>query len=890
MCIPKGLKLTDIMAQVKHVIKNGIVNLKQAVSGRKTGINVSLYEYVDEEDKPQDEYIFKNNGASSLSYGADDRKTETVAIESKYGHEGSWSNTPFTCTSKPNWANVTESDSSISVTVSGNSDYQQRSGSIVLTQTYSSKTIEISINQAASEYVEPSDTYVFEVSTTTVNADYNETSAGPVSITSTKNGGFLDFEISSQPDRWATCTLVKNNTTGGTMNISLTENDSYIQRSTNVTLRQDETGDTKTVRIVQEADVYVPPVSTYDFYATPSSVSKDADDTSEEVINITSTKDGSHLDWIVESQPESWVTYHENVSGDKLTISFSENDSTSQRSTSISLKQNETNRSITIDLTQLGKEQEVETTYHFTISPQTGSYPYNGGINNFTITSYSNTGGVRAGQSWRYDSGAAEWVDEYKHNGTGETDSFNIKVLANNTHEERRCTLLFRQEGSSSLTCSVTITQAGAPEDVYVFNADPKIFNFTYNDSEKKVSNITSTKNGEPCDWEIHTTNTFGYLHCTKVGNTVEITMDENNTEAERDQIITLNQLNGSDKATDIVVKQDYNHSPNPTYKFTATPTDVYLEFNGSQKEVTVVSSKKTLGTSDSAVEWSAKPNDSWCKVSQEGQTLKVTADENSSSESRKTTITLTQEESEDTLTVNVTQEGQGDKTFVISATPTEFGSKGGSCSVTVTDDYGDDDPWSFTTENQDAEHELQQGGTGTETQEFTLSAISGDPQTVHDNEFTITATRANGKQESSTVTIKQWADKDRSGFDEDGNTRGYQCNIKYDGTAASGDSLTTTYYSRTGNKIDGFKKRTLQTSSGGATITGFENHPDINIISVMVNWGALDENGVGTLTIVPNFSTYQSWDGITETGHYTETIRNEDGTSLTVSGDIISG
>lgn len=890
MCIPRVLKLTDIMAQVKHIIKNGIVNLKQAVSGRKTGINVSLYEYVDEEDKPQDEYIFNNKGASSLNYGANDQKTETVAIESKYGHEGSWSNTPFTCTSKPNWANVTESDSSISVTVSGNSDYQQRSGSIVLTQTYSSKTIEISITQAASEYVEPSDTYVFEASPTTVNADYDDTSAESVSITSTKNGGFLDFEISSQPDDWATCELVKNNTTGGSMNITLTENESYIQRSTNVTLRQNETGDTKTVRIVQRADVYVPPASKYDFYATPSSLSKDADDTSSSVINITSTKDGGHLDWIVESQPESWVTYHENVSGDKLTISFSENDSTSQRSTSISLKQNETNRSITIDLTQLGKEQEVETTYHFTIAPTSLDYSYAGGERNVVITSYSSTGDVETPHGWKYSSGAESWVESYDRDGSGKTDSFNIKVLANDTHTERRCTLLFRQNSPSTNTCEVTLVQAAAPEDVYVFNATSSPIEFTYNASDSKSSTITSTKNGQPCDWEISTTDVFDWLNYSKSENKVDFSVTkENNTEVVRTQIISLRQLDGSDKVESIVVKQDFNHSTKPTYTFTATPQNVNIGANGNKVDVTVVSKKHILNQDmDQPVTWTAKSDADWCKTNINGQTLEVSANPNTTKESKSTTITLTQSETETKLIVNVTQDGEGDKIFSISADKTEFGSKGGECVITITDEYGQDDPWVFSTEDSDAEHGLQQGGNGSGTDRFTLSEITGEEQALRDKEIVITATRTNGNRESSSVTIKQWAYMDRSGFNEEGGQYGYTCDLTYSGKAAPGSSLTTTYYSRTGNKIDGYKKQVMNGHSGGATITGIDDMTDRGDISIDVSFGNLSDDGVGTLTITPNFASLQDWDDMVQTGHYTLSEKNDKQKTLTVSGDIL--
>lgn len=121
------------------------VYFDQAESGKRDFATLSQDAYV----PPADNYVFTwDDGTTadqpmSLPYQGSSAASDFVVISTKNGSSQSWS-----VSSKPSWVGTSTSGNTLNVTVDANNG-SARSGTIVLTQSGSNKTLRINVSQAA---------------------------------------------------------------------------------------------------------------------------------------------------------------------------------------------------------------------------------------------------------------------------------------------------------------------------------------------------------------------------------------------------------------------------------------------------------------------------------------------------------------------------------------------------------------------------------------------------------------------------------------------------------------------------------------------------------------------------------------------------------------------
>lgn len=121
------------------------VYFDQAESGKRDYATLSQDAYV----PPADNYVFTwddgttTDQSMSLPYQGSSAASDFVVVSTKNGSSQSWS-----VSSKPSWVGTSTSGNTLNVTVDANSG-SARSGTIVLTQSGSNKTLRINVSQAA---------------------------------------------------------------------------------------------------------------------------------------------------------------------------------------------------------------------------------------------------------------------------------------------------------------------------------------------------------------------------------------------------------------------------------------------------------------------------------------------------------------------------------------------------------------------------------------------------------------------------------------------------------------------------------------------------------------------------------------------------------------------
>jgi hypothetical protein len=122
--------------------------------------------------------------------------------------------------SKPSWITTSTTSSKVTISASDNSG-SARSGSVVLTQEDSGKTLTINVSQDA--YV--ADTYVFTITPNTYDASYSNASFIPRTV-STKNGSNIGYSLTSGSTDWVVVD------TTGKITVEILKNTASSTRST----------------------------------------------------------------------------------------------------------------------------------------------------------------------------------------------------------------------------------------------------------------------------------------------------------------------------------------------------------------------------------------------------------------------------------------------------------------------------------------------------------------------------------------------------------------------------------------------------------------------------------------------------------------------------------
>lgn len=345
------------------------VYFTQSESGKRDYATISQSGYV----PPADNYVFTWEDGStsdvSASFPWDFSTNGTAAnipvVSTKNGSSQSWS-----VSSKPSWIATSTTSSKVTISASDNSG-SARSGTIVLTQSGSNKTLRINVSQSA----KPANTYSFEIRKS------NEEYSGKTSITfnnvpakttnwsgdyayrSRKNGEPFDNVSFSTDVSWITTNgkqyTVQHNTSGS-------------PRQGTITLTQAESGLKCYINIYQ-----IEYSATHGMRISPSSISVSSSaqnvnfsvDSYKTVLHSDGSETEESVDYTF-STDSKWFTYYGNTTN-TTSIVITSNITTSQRSATFTLTQVGGKSKGIVTVTQAAGQGGVTDTFTVTPSSQT---------------------------------------------------------------------------------------------------------------------------------------------------------------------------------------------------------------------------------------------------------------------------------------------------------------------------------------------------------------------------------------------------------------------------------------------------------------------------------------------------------------------------------------
>ena len=326
------------------------VYFTQSESGKRDYATISQSGYV----PPADNYVFTWDDGSTSNVIANfpwDFSTNGTAanipvISTKNGSSQSWS-----VSSKPSWITTSTTSSNVTISASDNSG-SARSGTIVLTQSGSNKTLRINVSQDA--YV--ADTYVFTITPNTYAAPYSGASFIPRTV-STKNGSNIGYSLTSGDTDWVVVS------TTGKITVEIMKNTTSSSRSTTLVFTQNESGKTQSIEITQSGQSaeykfgFGP-----DLYLTDSVICSYQGGEFKNYYPIVSTKNGSNQSYYVSHRP-MWVNGYSSGK-----VSVQENTSTAERHDDVILTQDESKKTLTLKVIQRCKPEEYLLIYNSDIS------------------------------------------------------------------------------------------------------------------------------------------------------------------------------------------------------------------------------------------------------------------------------------------------------------------------------------------------------------------------------------------------------------------------------------------------------------------------------------------------------------------------------------------
>lgn len=371
------------------------VYFTQSESGKRDYATISQSGYV----PPADNYVFtwEDGSTSDVStsfpwdFSTNGTATNIPVVSTKNGSSQSWS-----VSSKPSWITTSTTSSKVTISASDNSG-SARSGTIVLTQSGSNKTLRINVSQSA----KPANTYSFEIRKS------NEEYSGKTSITfnnvpakttnwsgdyayrSRKNGEPFDNVSFSTDVSWITTNgkqyTVQHNTSGS-------------PRQGTITLTQAESGLKCYINIYQ-----IEYIATHGMRISPSSihVSSSAQNVNFSVDSYKTVlhSDGSETEESVDytfSTDSKWFTYYGNTTN-TTGIVITSNITTSQRSATFTLTQVGGKSKGIVTVTQAAGQGGVTDTFTVTPSSQTVS-----GNSATAVVNSSSPWTARIGQGTNY--------------------------------------------------------------------------------------------------------------------------------------------------------------------------------------------------------------------------------------------------------------------------------------------------------------------------------------------------------------------------------------------------------------------------------------------------------------------------------------------------------
>lgn len=511
----------------------------------------------------------------------------------------------------------------------------------------------------------------------------------PTSMSFGAGGGSKSFTVSSYKRKVLdgveqsgdTSVSLKSTTISGTgfslsgTTVSASANEGTSNRTGTVTITQNESNKTATISLSQSGDT----ISSYGEWtisvsANPTSVSSSGG-TSRITASAKRTVYWASGDVTEETGNPTLSTNLGSLSSasSPSTLTLGENTSTSSRTATINATHG--GKSATCTVTQSGATPS--TTYTFSINPYKVNVGSSGGSGSVTISSYKTVGSSTYDVDYSIDSSTLpSWASFNKS-----TSTFTIQSTTSTTG--RTAKVYFDQDESGKRDYA-ELTQTGytPPADNYVFTWDDgstssKSESFQATDAVSAAITLVSTKNGSNHPWSV--SSKPSWITTSTTSSKVTISASDNSGSA-RSGTIVLTQ-SGSNKTLRINVSQAaYSATVEWRYKIgfangalsniSIVCRDYHAVNQSSPVTVTFLSykSKYVDGVEDTStrqyLDFSISSSQTWLTVTKKTSSIAnegkfaIVVSENGSASNRTGTITVTQSESQETITCDTTQVG----------------------------------------------------------------------------------------------------------------------------------------------------------------------------------------------------------------------------------------
>lgn len=571
--------------------------------------------------------------------------------------------------------------SGTTVSASANESTSNRTGTVTITQNESNKTATISLSQngdTVSSYGEW--TISVSASPTSVSS-----SGGTSTITAsaTRTVYWVSGDITEETGNPTLSTnLGSLSSSSSPSTLTLGENTSTSSRTATITATHG--GKSATCTVTQSGAT---PSTTYTFSVNPYKVSVDSSGGSGSV-TITSYKTvGSStydVDYSIDSSTlPSWASFNKSTS----TFTIQSTTSTTGRTAKVYFDQDESGKRDYAELTQTGYTPPADN-YVFTwddgsTSDVSANFPWdfsaNGTAANIPVVSTKNG----SSQSWSVSS-KPSWI-------TASTTSSKVTISASdNSGSARSGTIVLTQSGSNN-TLEINVSQAAKPANTYSLEIRKSNEEYsgktsiTFNNVPAKTTNWSgdyayrSRKNGESFDNVSFSTNVSWITV-----NGSSYTVAHNTSGLPRSGTITLTQAESGLKCYIYINQQEYS----PTYGIGVNPSKINISYAIQQVNFSVNSYKTVLHSDGSVTEESVdyvySSNTDWFAPLGTSTTnvTSIAVNSNTSSSERTGTFVLSNEKS--SVTVTVTQAGQGGVTDTFTVTPSSQTVSGNSATAVV--------------------------------------------------------------------------------------------------------------------------------------------------------------------------------------------------------------
>lgn len=511
----------------------------------------------------------------------------------------------------------------------------------------------------------------------------------PTSMSFGAGGGSKSFTVSSYKRKVLdgveqsgdTSVSLKSTTISGTgfslsgTTVSASANEITSNRTGTVTITQNESNKTVTISLSQDGD----DVSSYGEWtisvsASPTSVSSDGG-TSTITASAKRTIYWESGDVTEETGNPTLSTNLGSLSSTSSpsTLTLGENTSTSSRTATITATHG--GKSATCTVTQSGATPS--TTYTFSINPYKVSVDSSGGSGSVTITSYKTVGSSTYDVDYSIDSSTLpSWASFDKS-----TSTFTIQSTTSTTG--RTAKVYFDQDESGKRDYA-ELTQTGytPPADNYVFtwgdgSTSSKSESFQATDAVSAAITLVSTKNGSNHPWSV--SSKPSWITTSTTSSKVTISASDNSGSARSGKVVLTQ--SGSGNTLTVNVSQDaYSATVEWRYKIgfangnlsniSIVCRDYHAVNQSSPFTVTFLSykSKYVDGVEDTStrqyLDFSISSSQTWLTVTKKTSSIAnegkfaIAVSENGSASNRTGTITITQSESQKTITCDTTQVG----------------------------------------------------------------------------------------------------------------------------------------------------------------------------------------------------------------------------------------